>query len=182
MADEELTVEDYKEVVEQLNEELDEAHNQIRQLEKENIALSRMTKTGDGNDDALTSAALEAEVEELQEKLTAVQAELAKSKDELADKTSQLKIANSDKLAAEADVRKLRKKVEELETAVTEAQEDSKVNQRKSQETSLLKANTQKNHLMLLDQNEELRKQVLYAKINIYFTTIIFHSCMFLYQ
>lgn len=160
MSNETETVEDLKLVIEELHSDLEEAEAQIKELERENVTLSRLSKGGNASEDALSFAALEAENDEIRGKLALLQQELLKCKEDLTDKTAQLKVVTSDKLEAEADNRKYRKKVEDLERAVTEAEEASRSNMRKSQETSKLKANSQKDQLKLLAENEDLQKEV----------------------
>jgi predicted nuclease with TOPRIM domain len=151
--------------IEELQNDVDELNEHIQNLEQENLKLNRrVKKQGTDNDDdmedTLTSAALQTDNDQLREKLSQTQTEVARLKESNAELMSSVKVSQSEKVAAEAEARGLRKKLDDLEKSLAENEESMRANLRKSQDISKQKKDTQRQQLQLFEENEILQKNV----------------------
>lgn len=167
MADlEDMSKEALIELIDELNRDLEERENHIQQLEKENIKLSRANKGGGGRDDdsdiedRFARAATAAELEDLRDKYEQQKNENSIQKDKIAELNSFLKAVEAEKLEAEADCRRLRKKADDLETQLNQVQESTRSSLRKSQDINKQQKDTQKQQLQLFQENERLQEEV----------------------
>jgi predicted nucleic acid-binding Zn-ribbon protein len=166
-----MTKEELIEAIELLQKELDECNDEIQDLNQKNMKLQRQLKRGGGGGDdddheedgmknVLDSVALETENEELREKLSKLQAEMSHLKEKNTELKSHAKIFQNEKMEADADIRNLRKKIDDLEKTLTESEESMRANLRKSQDITKQKKDTQKQQLQLFDENERLQREV----------------------
>lgn len=164
--------------IEALSKELEEKDDIIAQLTRENLNNNKKKKSK--NDDAANLkviSQLEAENEELREKLSNATTEIIELKETVSDTNAQLRNVQSEKLETEADVRAARKRVLELEKEVALTHDMSRSAVLKSQETAKQKSNTQKQQLQLLEENEELSNKVCSITIVVLFMRLI--SCFY---
>lgn len=169
---EDLSKEALIDLIEELNNDLEERDSHIQELERENIKLSRNAggsrKAGaddeSDTDVLIARAAADAELEELKDALEQQRLENSASKDKIAELNSFMKAVEAEKLELEADVRRLRKKADDLETELAKIQESTRSSLRKSQDITNKQKDSQKQHLQLFEENEKLQSEVLIIK------------------
>jgi predicted nucleic acid-binding Zn-ribbon protein len=164
---EDMSRDDLLEIIDELNKDLEERESHIQDLEKENIRLSRGKKgkrkgDDDGSDaeDAMARAAADVELERLRDKYDMEKIENSKLNDKINELTSFLKAVEAEKLELEADVRRLRQKADDLETAMATMQESTAQSLRRSQDITKAQKDVQKQQLQALQENEKLQQEV----------------------
>lgn len=171
-----MSKEELIEAIESLQEEMELQTSELSELTKKNIQLKKKLKANniaddsDGDDDkesvgmndALQAAALETENEELREKLSKLQNENTTLKGNNLDLQSQIKVLKSEKSEYDADVRNLRKKIDDLEKTLADNEETMRNSLRKSQDLSKQKKENREQQLQFYDENETLRKEVIF--------------------
>ena len=161
-----FATEDFIAAIKQLQSEIDEKDNTIREQENELYDLRR--GVGGKNANIRNNADQNKQIQQSQQELAAMRDKLIKEqsittnlKEQVANLTAKLNVDSSEKSELEADLRRARKTVEDLEKELTEAQEASRLNGRKSVEIIKQKKDTQKQQLQLYDENEALQNEVL---------------------
>lgn len=150
----------------ELIELIDELNRDLEERDQENMMLLRRGGKGGGRDDdsdvddMLARAATDAELEDLRNKIEEYKVETSTQKDKIAELSSHLKAVEAEKLEAEADCRRLRKKADEYETQLNSVQESTRSSLRKSQDISKQQKDTQKQQLQLFQENERLQEEV----------------------
>eukprot|EP01041_Mallomonas_annulata_P005953 gene5953-12016_t len=147
--------------VKELLAEVEEKDETIRKLEVLNTELERGTggKSKNKTEITLQFANYEAEISSLKEKFTKEQATTARIKDQLADVTAKLNVNEVERGTLDADLRRARKNIDDLEQELNEAKESTRVNGRKSAEIFQQKKDTQKQQLQLYEENELLQNE-----------------------
>ena len=152
------------EFIEELEATLHQKEQQLEDLDKENMRLGRRKKgRGDDDDDTdevLARAAVDAELEDLRDKYENEQLDNGKLRDKINELNSYMKGVESEKLELEADVRRLRKKADDLETTLSNVQESTRSTLRKSQDITKQQKDVQRQQLHALEENEKLMDQV----------------------
>ena len=159
----------YEEQEKQINELTianDDLHKEITDLSREVLRLKRKYKDqGAGNDDddmddALDAAAKEVENEELRGKLADAQAQILKLKESNNELKSHAKVCEDDKAEADAEVRHLRKKVDELQESLTQNEKAMRSTLLKSTDLTKEKKDNKRAQMQLYDENERLQFEV----------------------
>lgn len=162
-----LTKEELLEAYEEADLKIEELTDHIQELEQENVKLKRKIKSQGGGgadsddmDDVLNAAALEAANEELRNKLAAAQADCMKLKEKNDELTSDAKVYKDEKTEAEASIRSLRKKVDDLQEALAESEKSMRSTMQKSTEFTKQKKDTKRAQMQLYEENEQLQLEV----------------------
>lgn len=173
------------EIIDELNKDLEERESHIQDLEKENIKLSRGRRSNrrggdDGSDteDVMARAAADAEMEQLRDKYDQEKIENSKLTDKINELSSFLKAVEAEKMELEADVRRLRKKADDLETAMATMQESSAQSMRRSQDITKAQKDVQKQQLQALQENEKLQQEVC-SNILVCFSALFLYNASF---
>jgi uncharacterized coiled-coil DUF342 family protein len=163
-----LTKEELLEAYEEADLKIEELTDHIQELEQENVKLKRKIKTQGGGgggesddmDDVLNAAALEAANEELRNKLATSQADCLKLKEKNDELASYAKVYKDEKAEAEASIRSLRKKVDDLQDALAESEKSMRSTMQKSTEFTKQKKDTKRAQMQLYEENEQLQLEV----------------------
>jgi chromosome segregation ATPase len=156
--------------IDEMEATLEEKDKRIEELEKENINLSTLNRRKKGSaggrrdsdadlDDDLARAAVDAELEDLRDKYETERGDNIKLKEKITELNSFMKAVESEKNELEADVRRLRKKADDLENEMTNQKESVSKTLRKSQDISKNQRDAQKQQLHLLEENEKLQEK-----------------------
>lgn len=166
---EDLSKEEILDAYEELDLKVEELTTEIQELEQENVKLKRKLKNQGGGagggadddmDEVLNAAALEASNEELRNKLAASQAEILKLKEKNDQLASDTKVYKDEKAEADATVRNLRKKIEDLQDALAENEKSMRSTLQKSTEFTKQKKDTKRAQMQLYEENEQLQMEV----------------------
>lgn len=144
---------------------IDELNRDLEEKDQEVMLLQRKARKGGGRDDEsdvddiLARAATDAELEDVRNKLEEYKIENSAQKDKIAELNSHLKAVEAEKLEAEADCRRLRKKADDYESQLNTVQETTRSSMRKSQDISKQQKDAQKQQLQLFQENERLQEE-----------------------
>ena len=167
-----LSKEDLVAVFLQLSNDLDdkeadlqERDDHIQRLEQEHMQLTRrLERAGGGGggggdmEDVLSAAALEAENQELREKLDKTEKDVKQWREKAASLQSHNKVLEGAKAESDGLVKTLRKQLDSLKEDLDKEVERSKASTLRSQDVSRQKQDTQKQQLQLYEENEQLQK------------------------
>lgn len=150
--------EDLIELITKLNEDNDNLENEVSDLHKELLVVSKKAKkSNNGNNDI--DSDLDGRLEELQDQLTEADSEIARLKEALTDTNASKSIISKEKQELDIKCKEQAKKIDELEKDLLQTLSKAREAERASKEMQKNKGDSVRETKKLFDENEQLQQE-----------------------